>query len=332
LTVKYKKAKNTGLSKSENFFGLIFSFIRNINVHKKTIYVTSDTTISDIINNQAFTGFGQFIFPIKNNPDFDPNMRLRNINSLLPYHNPHSINTNTTKKVINYMLDEVNSGRKIFYDFYTDSQKRDDPEKKSTGLFFFRGPWKAPFAVICAGGGFNYVGSIHGSFPIALELTKKGYNAFAIEYRISDTQKAIDDLAAALSYIFDNAETLGINTDYYSVWGGSAGAKMADAIASGHINFEKNNIPRPSMAVIAYTGNFGAPNYPPTFAIVSKDDLVHSMMDQSVEKIRHAGIDIEYHKFKRAGHGFGLGIGTDAEGWIYNAIRFWKKYYRIFIM
>jgi acetyl esterase/lipase len=321
---------NTGSSKIEKFFGLIIPFIRNNNANRKTTYVTADTAISDIINNQAFAGFGQFIFPIKNNPDFDPNTRLRNINSLLPYHNPHSINISTTKKVINYMFNEVNSGRKIFYDFYTASQKSDDPEKNSTGLFFFRGRWKAPFAVICAGGGFNYVGSIHASFPIALELSKKGYNAFAIEYRISETQKAIDDLAAALTYIFDNAETLGISTDNYSVWGGSAGAKMADAAASGHVNFG-NNIPRPSMAVIAYTGNFGSPNYPPTFAIVSKNDLVHSMMDQSVEKLKNAGIDIEYHKFKKAGHGFGLGIGTDAEGWINNAVRFWKKYFGMII-
>jgi acetyl esterase/lipase len=229
------------------------------------------------------------------------------------------------------MLDEANKCKKIFYDFYTDAQKRDDPEKESTGLFFFWGRWNAPFAIICAGGGFNYVGSIHGSFPIAIELSKKGYNAFAIEYRIGEMQKGIDDLAAALSYIFDNAEALGISTKNYSVWGGSAGAKMADAVASGQIKFEKN-IPRPSIAVIAYTGVFGSKNYPPTFAIASNDDLVHSMMEQSIENMRNAGIDVEYHNYKKAGHGFGLGIGTKAEGWINDAIRFWKKYDGIMVM
>jgi acetyl esterase/lipase len=291
----------------------------------ETVYVTADTAIFDVINNPAFAGFGQFIFPIKNNPDFDLNMCLCNISTLLPYHKS-SINTNTTINVINYMLDEVNSKRKIFYDFYTNSQKRDDPEKKSTGLFFFRGKQGAPFAVICAGGGFNYVGSIHGSFPIALELSKKGYNAFSIEYRIGNKQKAIDDLAAAISYIFDNCETLGISTKNYSVWGGSAGANMADAVGSGRVSFEGANIPLPSTVVIAYTGRFGSQNYPPTFAIVSEDDLFHLIMDQSVKEIRNAGIDVEYHKYKNARHGFGLGIGTGAEGWINDAILFWEKY------
>jgi hypothetical protein len=78
--------------------------------HTKSVYITADTAISDVINNPAFTDFGKFIFPIKNKPDYDPNMRLRNINSLLPYHNPNSINTSTTINVINYMLDEVNNG------------------------------------------------------------------------------------------------------------------------------------------------------------------------------------------------------------------------------
>ena len=297
-----------------------------MSIINKPFSITADTTISDVINNTAFAGFGQFIFPIKNKPDFDPNMRLCNINTLLPYHNQSSINTNTTINVINYMLDEVNNGRKIFYDFYADSQKRDDPGKKSTGLFFFRGRRGAPFAVICAGGGFNYVGSIHGSYPIALELSKKGYNAFSIEYRTGDKQKAIDDLAAALSYIFDNFETLQIRAKNYSVWGGSAGAKMADAAGSGLVSFEGANIPRPSMAVIAYTGIFGAKNYPPAFAIVSEDDSSYLIMEQSIKEIRNAGIDVEYHKYKKAGHGFGLGIGSEAEGWINNAILFWEKY------
>ena len=36
-----------------------------------------------------------------------------------------------------------------------------------------------------AGGGFVYVGAMHDSFPAALELTKKGYNAFALIYRVT---------------------------------------------------------------------------------------------------------------------------------------------------
>ena len=45
---------------------------------------------------------------------------------------------------------------------------------------FFRGRPGAPFAVICPGGGFSYVGSIHEGFPHALALSRMGYNAFVV--------------------------------------------------------------------------------------------------------------------------------------------------------
>ena len=64
---------------------------------------------------------------------------------------------------------------------------------------------------------------------------------------------ASQDLAAAVSYISRNAATLGVCTNGYSLWGSSAGARMAGL-----------------------------------------------------------------------GHGFGLGKGTSAEGWVWGAIRFWE--------
>jgi hypothetical protein len=39
-------------------------------------------------------------------------------------------------------------------------------------------------------------------------------------------------LAAAISYIFANAATLDVDTHGYSLWSGSAGARMAARLAS----------------------------------------------------------------------------------------------------
>jgi hypothetical protein len=44
------------------------------------------------------------------------------------------------------------------------------------------------------------------SFSIALALSKQGYNAFAVRYHIGGERIACEDLAAAISYIFANAE------------------------------------------------------------------------------------------------------------------------------
>ena len=111
------------------------------------------------------------------------------------------------------------NAKSIFVDIYTEAEKKADPEKRNVGLFFFRGEKNAPFAICNAGGGHVYVGAMHDSFPHALELSKKGYNAFALIYR-PDWEPSDQDLARALTYIYDHAKELEVRADG---WGMSAG-------------------------------------------------------------------------------------------------------------
>jgi acetyl esterase/lipase len=255
-------------------------------------------------------------------------MLLNDIDGLLPYHS--HIDSGTTVRVVNHMIGEVAAGKTIFYEFYTDEQKRQDPTKETTGLFFYRGEAKAPLAVICPGGGFSYVGSIHEGFPYALELSLKGYNAFVLQYRVGGELRATEDLAAALSYIFKNAKKLEVSTEDYSLWGSSAGARMVANIGSeGTAGFGGDALPAPSTVVMAYTGHATYPKEdPPTFVVVSMDDrIVHvPTVERRVQAMKDVGIDVEYRTYRSAGHGFGLGIGTDAEGWLEHAVRFWNRH------
>ena len=233
-------------------------------------------------------------------------------------------------ETINTMIDEVSGGKTIFYDFYTGQQKQADPAKNATGLFFFRGNPGAPFAVISPGGGFSYVGSVHEGFPHAIELSKKGYNAFVLQYRVGGEQVACEDLAAALSYIFKNAGTLAVSTKNYSLWGSSAGARMAARLGSyGTAAYSGENLPRPITVVMAYTGHSDfTKNDPPTFVVVGDRDGIASasVMEQRVNALQNAGIAVEFHKYPNVGHGFGLGIGTSAEGWLNKATMFWENH------
>lgn len=304
-------------------FGInTFSFSLN----KKYSYVDENTTISELLNNEAFQGFGKFLLPL--NRYYDKNLKLNNIDSLLPYHN--NIDIETTINSINYMIDERNNGQKIFYSFYTDEEKKSDPKKENTGLFFFRGNPNSPFAVICPGGGFSYVGSIHEGFPYAIELNKKGYNAFVLQYRTGNGYEAVEDLAAALSFIFDNAETLHINRANYSLWGSSAGARMAAAIGSyGTNSFGEKPLPKPVAVIMAYTGQSSfTENDPPTFAVVGSKDRIANpdIVEKRIANLKKIGIDTEFHKYKNVEHGFGIGKGTVANGWINKAISFWEKH------
>jgi len=289
-------------------------------------HITTNDSVGRIVSHPAFKGFGQYLLPWDNGAN-GYNTLLNNVASLLPYHS--HVDANVVVSAINHMIDEVNDGKTIFYDFYTEREKREDPTKQSTGLFFFKGKPDAPFAIICPGGGFAYVASLHEGFPHAVELSKTGYNAFVLRYRVGSDLSATEDLAAAISYIFTKAGTFEVGVDAYSLWGSSAGARMVGNIAlNGTAAFGGHDLPKPRIVVIAYTGHTSfSENYPPAFITVSEDDgIVNvSLVDRRVENLRNAGIEVEYRKYKHAGHGFGLGVGTDAEGWIECAIKFWKN-------
>jgi acetyl esterase/lipase len=52
-------------------------------------------------------------------------------------------------------------------------------------------------------------------------------------------------------------------------------------------------------------------------------------MKRRVEALRQSGTKVEYHEYENLGHGFGLGTGTSADGWIQAAIRFWETSIRL---
>lgn len=293
------------------------------NVSNNIKYFTSDTKIYDVINNDSFQDFGRLIFPIDRSIAED--MTLEESENLYIWYN--YINPNKTVEIVNYMKQQVDSGNPIFYSIYTEEMKA-DPEKRNTGVFYFRGEENARFAILNAGGGFMYVGAMQDSFPHALELSKNGYNAFALIYR-PDADKAMEDLARAVAFIHDNQDKLKVDVSSYSVWGGSAGGRMAAWLGSyGTDSFGEKEYPQPSAVIMQYTGLSEVTGHePPTYACVGTSDLIanYQVMENRINEIKLNGTDAQIEVFDGLPHGFGLGEGTNAEGWINHAIEFWKR-------
>jgi acetyl esterase/lipase len=284
------------------------------------------STLGDVLGHPAFTEFARLILPWDDRA-YDEDMRLDRIGTLLPYHT--HVDPETVASALNRMIDDADNGNTVFYRFYTDAQRWEEPARRNTGLFFFRGKPGAPFAVLSPGGGFSYVASVHEGFPHAAAISSKGLNAFVLRYRAGHGGAvATRDLAAALSYIVSHAAMLGVSTDGYSLWGSSAGARMAAAIGShGVASYGGGDIPKPSAIVMAYTGQSDySSDEPPTFVVVGEQDGIAppAVIEKRVEALRRSGAEVEYHEYADLGHGFGLGKGTSAEGWIFEAIRFWQ--------
>jgi len=284
--------------------------------------------IGDVLRHPAFQGHARLLLPWDDR-SYDEGMRLSEIRSLLPYHS--HVEPRVVVDGMNRIIDDVSSGRQVFYAFYTEEEQRRDPTRLHAGLFFFRGKPRAPFAVVSPGGGFAYVGSVHEGFPYAAAISDAGYNAFVLKYRAGlGGSTATEDLAAALSFIVRSADTLSVDRRSYSLWGSSAGARMAAAIGShGTARFGGDDVAKPAAVILAYTGHSdSAKSEPPTFVVVGEKDGIAppSVMAQRVAVLRAAGTPVEFSRYPNVGHGFGPGVGTSADGWLGEAVRFWAHF------
>ena len=170
---------------------------------------------------------------------------------------------------------------------------------------------------------------MHDSFPHALALSQKGIHAFALIYRPGgDT--SCEDLARAIAFVHENGAALQADVSGYSLWGGSAGARTAAILgALGTARFGEKEYPKPAAVIMQYTGFadvYGSE--PPTYGCAGANDGagLRRTMQARAATIRENGTDAEFEVFDGLAHGFGLGTGTAAEGWIDRAVRFWLRH------
>jgi predicted esterase len=120
-----------------------------------------------------------------------------------------------------------------------------------------------------------------------------------------------------------------VSTRGYSLWGSSAGAKMAANIGSyGTARFGASELPRPSAIIMAYTAYADvSKEHPPTFVVVGQHDPIAppSVMQRRVEVLARQGTKVAYHEYPGVAHVFGTGAGTSAAGRIGKALQFWTQ-------
>lgn len=274
---------------------------------------TKESTIQQVIQDPVFYNFGHLLFPIDLNIPFST--KLKDLDQYFIWY--HYMNADKTVEIVNYLHGQAKKGRQIFYPVNAN---------KNVGLFYFQGKENGKCAVLNAGGGFMYCGAMHDSFPHALELSKQGYNAFALIYR---PNQAMQDLSQAIAFLFEHETELKIDMHHYSVWGGSAGARMAAWLGNeGTYPFIRKQYPTPTAVIMQYTGMSSVTGQePPTYNCVGTNDWIadYTTMLHRIQCIQRNGTDAQIDIYQGLSHGFGLGIGTNAEGWINHAIAFWKR-------
>ncbi len=95
---------------------------------------------------------------------------------------------------------------------------------------------------------------------------------------------------------------------------------------------KRSQILHPAATIIAYTTFPGHPDFhdtdSPAYMIVGTNDWIvpYHEMEERAACMRSKGIDVELHVLSDTQHGFGVGNGTRAEGWMQQAMDFWERH------
>ena len=152
--------------------------------------------------------------------------------------------------------------------------------------------------------------------PHALELSKRGYNAFALIYR-PGAETACEDLARAIAFYTTTPRNCKL-TWTATRCGALRRARMAAWLGSyGTAAFGEKEYPRPGAVIMQYTGLsevYG--NEPPTYNCVGTADGIanYRIMQRRIEAILRQGTPAEIDIYPGLAHGFGLGEGTSGRG------------------
>jgi acetyl esterase/lipase len=299
--------------------------------------LTVNSTIGQVIADPAFAGFGVYMAPSED-PAQIAAMSAYSIEQISPaigWHDPQTIADG-----LNFMIDEVNAGVRLWHPLYSAAEIAADPTKQAAGLWFIPGDPHRPLAVILAGGAFRAVESLQESFPLAEELHGLGYNVAILKYRVqpqagtgSNTAEvnADADMVAAMKLLRENAHGWRISFRNYSVWGSSAGGMIVStwAALNGPDSAAANGFAEPAVVMNAYTPPqeiVPSAALPPYFITDAADDQVVSPTGVAAfaAALQAAGGVVELRQYPTGGHGFGVGAGTSADGWVNLAVAFWQ--------
>lgn len=109
----------------------------------------------------------------------------------------------------------------------------------------------------------------------------------------------------------------------------NAGARMAAVLGNGDTlpYFDRADIPQASAVIMQYTGYSGVSQKDaPTYACVGTSDGIANWktVQSRLKSLKALGIPTEFHSYEGLPHDFGIGTGTNAEGWIEDAAAFWE--------
>ncbi len=193
--------------------------------------------------------------------------------------------------------------------------------------------------VICPGGGYAGLASMHEGTMFAEWLNERGIAAFVLKYRMPNGHKEVplDDAWQAMRYVREHAAEMNIRTDKIGVAGFSAGGHLASTVSTHYA--PSGTSTRPDFSILFYPvitmdiathggsrqnllGNNPSlsdlhsfsnekqinVNTPPAILLLSDDDKVVLPVNSTryYDALKNNDIFATMYIFPDGGHGWGL--------------------------
>ena len=220
------------------------------------------------------------------------------------------------------------------------------------------------YALIVGGNALYTSAELREGVATAERFNELGYTAFVLRYRIGEDaadNAPMDDLGRAVQYITQHAAQFGVQPEQYALVGYSSGGQITGLFASlsDQIGYPHYGVPKPGTVMLAYAVNtffelkqpwklvidplaqdyryfelkvsdYITPDYPPVYHWYGKNDVTLMKMgtpEQGATLERALLKNHVNHKcvvYQNAPHKIGPGRGTDADGWLNDAVAFWE--------
>ena len=158
------------------------------------------------------------------------------------------------------------------------------------------------------------------------------YNAFELIY---NPPPPYDALARAIEFFHDIGVTLNVDPEDYSLWGGSAGARMAATLGNADYLQQltgRTDIGQAGAVIMQYTGyTYTSKADAPTYVCVGTSDGIANWktLQSRLNTLESYGIPTYFHPKAGLPHGFGLGKSTYYEGRIYDTVNFLREQFSV---
>ena len=266
---------------------------------------------------------------------------------------------------MNLVIENYNKGVQITWQVYTQEQIAETPALGMVQLFYFPAETEnAKYVMVVPGNGGNTTAELNEGASIANQLHELGYAVFVLRYRIwmdMGDNAPLEDLARAVEYITAHAEELGVQPEDYALVGFSSGGQVAGVFANSKRGYGRYHVAKPGVLLLGYSvsdtsvmkpvyytlydiGTCGRryywtsldkaveEGYPPVYFWRGNDDsmLGPAWMPGQYNDFEKAlqACNVPYKRvtYQHAPHAIGTGNGTDAEGWMTDAVAFWEAH------